>query len=284
MLKRRARVLASLGGLVVAGALGMPWSARLSAWGAQGHHVVARIAWALMTPAARARASAILGGGQDVFVADATWADDVRPSRPETSNWHFVDIPVGAARYDAARDCRPSPQGDCIIAEIARLRADLADPQRSDAEKAEPLKFLIHFVGDLHEPLHDIDDHDRGGNDVHVDALRGADGRATNLHSVWDTGLINLSPETEAARAGRLLEDLRTHPADTTLDVVTWSEEGHAVAERVAYRFPGFSPAGPPRDAVALDAAYRDAARSAIDQQLERGGARLGALLDALLR
>lgn len=284
MLNPRARLLACLGGAALASALWMPWSARVSAWGAQGHHVVARIAWALMTPAARERASAILGGGPEVFVAAATWADEVRQARPETSNWHFVDIPVGDARFDAARDCRPSPQGDCIIAEIARLRADLGDRARSDADQAEPLKFLIHFVGDLHQPLHDIDDHDRGGNDVHVEALRGAEGRATNLHAAWDTGLINLSSETEAARAGRLLDDLRTHPVDTTLDVVKWSEEAHAVAERVAYRYPGFSPAGPPRETVALDAAYRDTALSVIDRQLERGGARLAALLNILLR
>ena len=281
---RRARVVTGASVVALAAMCWLPSSARLSAWGAQGHHIVARIAWAEMTPAARDRAAAILGGGQDAFVAAATWADDVRPTRPETANWHFVDIPVGQPRYDAARDCKPAAQGDCIIAEIERLRAALADAKRSDDEKAEPLKFLIHFVGDLHQPLHDIDDHDRGGNDVHVEALRGAEGRATNLHAAWDTGLINLSTETEAARAGRLIDDLKTHPADTTIDVVKWSEESHALAERVAYHYPGFSPAGPPHESVALDAAYRDVALARIDQQLERGGARLAALLNALWR
>jgi hypothetical protein len=249
-----------------------------------GHHIVARIAWARLTPAARDRAAAILGGGQDAFVTAATWADDIRSSRPDTANWHFVDIPVGEAHYEPARDCKPTEHGDCIVAEIARAEAGLADPMRSNADKAEPLKFLIHFVGDVHQPLHDIDDHDRGGNDVHVEALRGAEGRATNLHSAWDTGLINLSTETEAAHAARLLDDMNVHPPDTAVDVVKWSEEGHALAERVAYHYPGFSPAGPPHDAIALDAAYRDAALATIDQQLERGGARLAALLNSILR
>ena len=259
-------------------------SGRLSAWGAQGHHIVARIGWAEMTPAARERAASILDGGQDVFVADATWADDVRPARPETSNWHFVDIPVGETHYDAARDCKPTEHGDCIVAELARARAEVADPKRPDVDKAEPLKFLIHFVGDLHQPLHDIDDHDRGGNDVHVEALRGAEGRATNLHSAWDTGLINLSLEAEAAHASRLLDDMKAHPPDTTIDFVKWAEEGHALAERVAYHYAGFSPAGPPPGPIALDAAYREAALTTIDQQLERGGARLAAVLNAILR
>src|SRR4051812_42193507 len=73
-----------------------------SAWGAQGHHVVARIAWALLTPAARAACEQLIPGGFEGFVAAATWADEVRSARPETYNWHFVDIPVGDATYSAA--------------------------------------------------------------------------------------------------------------------------------------------------------------------------------------
>jgi hypothetical protein len=257
--------------------------ARLSAWGAQGHHVVARIAWGLLTPTARERASAILGGGQDDFVSSATWADDVRSQRPETANWHFVDIPVEAAHYEATRDCRPTEKGDCVVAEIGRARAEVADLRRSPEARAESLKFLIHFVGDIHQPLHDVDDHDKGGNDVRVTALRGEGGRATNLHSAWDTGLINLTDETEAARATRLSDDLAQHPVKTTGDAVAWAEEGHELATHVAYHYPGFSPAGPPIDPITLSSAYRTAALGTIDQQLERGGARLGAILNALL-
>jgi hypothetical protein len=260
-----------------------PNGVRLSAWGAQGHHIVARIAWGLMTSEARAQATTLLGGGMDAFIAAATWADDVRSLRPETADWHFVDIPVGAAHYDAARDCRPTDKGDCIIAEIARARAEVVDLRRSVEQRAESLKFLIHFVGDIHQPLHDVDDHDRGGNDVHVAALRGDAGRATNLHSAWDTGLINLETETEAARANRLADDLKAHPADITPDVVKWAEEGHELALRVAYHYSAFSPAGPPVDPIVLDASYRTAALATIDRQLELGGARLAALLNSAL-
>ncbi len=260
-----------------------PASVPLSAWGAQGHHIVARIAWALMTPSAKETATTILGGGADAFMASATWADEVRGARPETANWHFVDIPVSATHYDAARDCRPTQTGDCIVAAIARARAELADRSRPAAERGESLKFLIHFVGDAHQPLHDIDDHDRGGNDVHVAALRGDEGRATNLHSVWDTGLINLAEETEAARASRLLADLQGHPPAPVLDVVRWVEDGHALALSVAYHYPGFSPDGPPVAPVTLDAAYREAALATIDRQLALAGSRLAALLNSLL-
>ncbi len=256
----------------------------VSAWGAQGHHVIARIAWARMTPDARQRAGALLKGDMDAFVAAATWADDVRAERPETSNWHFVNIPVGETRYTAARHCRATAKGDCVIAEIGRARAALVESGGSNARKAEALKFLIHFVGDLHQPLHVIDNHDRGGNDVRVAALRRGNGAATNLHAVWDTGLINLSRETDVVRAERLLIDLASHHAPPGLDVVTWAEESHEVAVRVVYRYRGFSPAGPPTQAVVLDDAYRAAAMPAIDRQLQLGGLRLAALLNVLLK
>jgi hypothetical protein len=138
------RTRALVGAAIVAVVIGAP---RLSAWGAVGHHVVARIAWGLLTPAARAQATMLLGGGQDAFVAAATWADDVRSARPETYNWHFVDIPYGETRYDAARDCPPTERGDCVIAEIGRASADLADAGKTAVQRAEALKYLIHFVG-----------------------------------------------------------------------------------------------------------------------------------------
>jgi hypothetical protein len=270
--------------LVAATTLWLAGTGIVSAWGAQGHHVVARIAWALMTPLARERASALLDSqGMDAFVAAATWADDVRQDRPATYNWHFVNIHVSETTYDAARHCPATERGDCVVAAIARLRTELLDSSRSAALKAESLKFLIHFVGDMHQPLHTIDNKDRGGNDVKVEALRGEDGRATTLHGAWDTGLINLSDETEAARAERLIIDLASHPFAADLDVVKWAEGNHEVATQVVYRYPGFAPTGPPATAIALDPAYRMAAAKIIDRQLQLGGARLAALLNSLI-
>ena len=259
---------------------------RVSAWGAVGHHVVARIAWAHLTPPARDRVNELLkadGGGLDAFVRASTWADEVREARPETYNWHFVNIHVSEGRYDALRHCPAADRGDCVVAAIARARTGLVDAASSQGQRTEALKFLIHFVGDLHQPLHTIDNRDRGGNDVPVAALRGDEGRGTNLHAAWDTGLINLSPETESARAERLLIDLASRPVSIDLDVVKWVEANHDVAVRFVYRYPGFSAAGPPADPVRLDDTYRQAAAPVIDRQLQVGGVRLAALLNALL-
>ncbi|HXT68289.1 MAG TPA: S1/P1 nuclease [Vicinamibacterales bacterium] len=284
MLMTNAQSVRRIVGLVLLWAiLALGISTRVSAWGAVGHHIVARIAWAQMTPAARERATALLEGGMDAFVAAATWADEVRQERPETYNWHFVNIHVSEGKYDAARHCPASDRGDCVIAAIARLRTQVVDASRPASLRAEDLKFLIHFVGDLHQPLHSIDNKDRGGNDVRVEALRGEDGRATNLHAAWDTGMINLSPETEAARAERLLIDLASRPTSADLDTVKWAEGNHDIALKVVYRYPGFAPTGPPTNPVVLDEAYRKAAIEVIDRQLQLGGVRLAALLNSLL-
>jgi len=127
----------------------------------------------------------------------ASWADDVRDARPETSNWHFVDIPLAAPKYDAARDCKNDPKyGFCIVAELDRLRHELRCATGND--QVEALKFAVHFVGDIHQPLHTVLE-DKGGNDIAVDLLmRGFTcGRtcepseiATNFHAAWDFGLI----------------------------------------------------------------------------------------------
>ncbi len=252
----------------------------VGAWGAEGHHLVARVAWELMTPTAQKAATNILGG--DDFVASATWADDVRGQRPETSNWHFVDIPYEAKHYDPARDCLPSVKGDCVIAAIARARAMLIDTTVDANQRKEALKFLIHFVGDLHQPLNAIDNHDKGGYDVHVASLT-ATGRPTNLHSVSDSGILSLDKIDDAAHVQRLLADLKAHPAPSSMDVVQWAEESHDIAVRVTYNYPNFSPAGPPKDTITLDHTYVEAMEPILERQIALAGARLAMLLNSAL-
>jgi hypothetical protein len=174
----------------VAGAVAPPLG---FAWGHEGHQIVALIAEKNITPAALARAKAILGGAslEDV----ASWADDYRRDYPETGPWHYIDIPLADSRIDMAREC---PDGQCVIAQTERFLSVLKDPKPDRAAKAEALKFVVHFVGDLHQPLHDEDDRDKGGNERRVTFDRKID----NLHWVWDTGLlehIDRNPEELAA-------------------------------------------------------------------------------------
>jgi len=252
--------------------------ARPEAWGPDGHRIVARIALAHLTPRARLEIERVLAG--DDFIEAANWADQVRGDRPETYNWHFVDVPYGIDEYDPARDCPQLEGGDCVLAAIDRLRVVLGDPTADRLRRVEALKYLIHFVGDMHQPLHSITNADRGGNDVLVD-LGGE--QPSNLHAVWDRALVARRNLDEASFAKTLLDQLAERPtAAGPVDPRAWALESHAVAEQVVYRFPEFTPGRPPPRPITLDAAYWERAAPIVDQQLTRGGIRLAALLNAI--
>jgi len=151
------------------------------AWGLQGHQAVADIAWQGLSPVARQEATRLLAlePGQ-TLVSLATWADEHRG--PVTAPWHYLNFPRGQCRFDAARDC---PDGQCVVGAIDRQRAILAS-KATDAERLQALKYLVHFVADVHQPLHAGYQDDRGGNTVQLRFLM----RASNLHALWDKGLI----------------------------------------------------------------------------------------------
>ena len=129
--------------------------------------------------------------------AVASWADEYRSDHPETGPWHFVDIPLADSKIDMAREC---PNGDCIIAKTEHLLAVLRDPNVDKDAKGQALRFVIHFLGDMHEPLHDEDNGDEGGNRRDVIF----DGHPDNLHWVWDTGLLQHINRNPAALAAEL--------------------------------------------------------------------------------
>jgi hypothetical protein len=235
-----------------------------SAWGTTGHQIIAELAQRKLSAAAEKQVTTLLHGA--TLASVASWADDVRNSRPETARWHFVDIPRQATGYDARRDCVPEAQGDCVIAAIERFKRVLADEQRPEPERAEALKFIVHFVGDLHQPLHCIDDHDRGGNGVQVTLF----GQRTNLHAVWDSGLIGHAGLTAAAYATRL----EAVDVDAGGTPISWAEEAHRTAIDHAYLIPVDHD---------LEETYYDANRPIIDVQLARAGARLARLLNEIL-
>src|SRR6478672_10219234 len=121
----------------------------LFAWGTEGHSLIARIAAEQLTPAARARVLALLGPDKTLRSV-ASWADEVRRSRAESAPWHFIDIQITDSHLDMARDC---PKNDCVIAKIADFQKVLRDAAATPGEQREALMFIIHFVGDMHQPL-----------------------------------------------------------------------------------------------------------------------------------
>ena len=224
-----------------------------------------------MTGAALAKARDLLGG--NTIDSVASWADDYRHDHPETGPWHYIDIPLADSKIDLAREC---PNGDCVIAKTEQFLAVLRDPGADVAKKVEALKFVIHFVGDMHQPLHDEDDGDKGGNARHVIF----DGRPDNLHWIWDTGLlehINRNPETLAVELeSHITAEDRAEWVQGSIE--DWVLEGHRLAQTVAYGDLGSENPAP------ITPAYEQQADPVIELQLEKAGVRLAYLLNGTLK
>ena len=238
------------------------------AWGSEGHRIIAEIAEQYLQPETARQVRDLLAIENDTSLADvATWADQIRRQRSETAPWHFVDIPISAPAYDPARDC---PRGDCVVAKIEQLTTTLGDRAAAPRDRLEALKFVVHFVGDIHQPLHASDNNDRGGNGVRVEFM----GRRTNLHAVWDTGI--LAPAVNGdERAYALDLAKQITPADVsawqTGTPEQWANESHAIAVKVIY--------GELWHRGTLPASYEGAALPIVNVQLEKAGLRLAAVL-----
>jgi hypothetical protein len=201
----------------------------------------------------------------------------IRVQRPETAPWHYVNIPIHLATgepatYDANRDC---PNNDCVVAKIAHFDGVLADRQFPERERLEALKYLVHFIGDVHQPLHASNNNDRGGNEVAVTFM----GRQTNLHAVWDTGIIE--PAIGGDERGYALQlVLNIKDAERKLwpsrDPVSWANEAHEIAVAEIY--------GKLNHAGAIPESYEVQALSIVNEQLAKAGVRLAVVLNELLK
>lgn len=277
----RSLILAAMFACLLAG--------RASAWGPEGHSIVGEIAEPRLSPQAAQMVQKLLKGRSLASVA--SWADDYRDSHPATYNWHFVDIPLDADSYDPARDCKADAQkGDCIIAELARLRKDLRCA--TGEAQVEALKFAVHFVGDIHQPLHTVLEK-AGGNDINVDVfMRGLATCPTctaahmpgNLHLAWDVTLIDKTVWDWGAYVDRLedgwlrdapdakAEDPATnHTPITEATFIAWAEDTHKSARPAWYLRPA--------DDVLDDRYLRDV-QPILDRQLGLAGLRLARLLN----
>ena len=257
----------------------------LYGWGPEGHALVARIAEAELTPVVRARVLQILGPGS-TMESVASWADQIRNSRRETGPWHFIDIPIDKPHLDMARDC---PTGDCVVAKLEQFSKVLKDLATPPAQRREALLFIIHFVGDMHQPLHCSNNQDRGGNDVRIVF----DGRPGNLHSLWD-GVLLQRMGTEQALFPKMSQEAERHRKSWAKGTVRdWAEQNHKAAQKIVY---GKLPIAPKAPSVAVAAAlptappviingaYEHKADPLIAEQIEKAGVRLASLLNASLQ
>jgi nuclease S1 len=257
--------------LLAASALVVPFSSAnapgCGLWFDLGHRIVGDIAMMRLKPHTLAAARDLLGGQslQDASI----WADRIRGHRRNTSPLHYVNIPLTAQGYVPARDC---PRGQCIIAAIDSFTRVLGDSNKSRLLRAEALRFLLHLVGDLHQPLHVADNNDKGGNRTQVRF----DGRGTNLHKLWDGELIEHTGVSEAQYLQRLRTIMDSVPVAKfeVGTVVDWAMEGHRIARDLAYRLPSNRK---------LDTKYVNSSLRQVDPALVKAGVRLAHLLNTAL-
>jgi hypothetical protein len=200
-----------------------------SAWGREGHEIIAELAERQLTSDAKAELHRLLALEPELTLAAAsTWADTHRSST--TGPWHYVNFPRDSCRYQEARDC---PGGQCVVGAIERQTKVLSS-SAIDEERLKALKYLIHFVADVHQPLHAGYADDKGGNTFQLQAF----GRGTNLHALWDTGLIENRAGGPQGLRIELVAELKSNGSSRPLEPVQWAEESCRVVQRDGF-YPG---------------------------------------------
>ncbi len=166
-------------------------------WGREGHRIIGNIAAKLLTPKAAAAVKDLLG---EQTLADVSmWADEIERDRDYewASPLHYAHVDPGHDGFDLHRDC---PEKGCVVSAIIKYSHVLGDKSAPRQERIEALKFLIHFVGDIHQPLHVSHARDKRGNDTEVTFF----GEHTDLHSVWDSGMIRRAKQEDQSYAFNL--------------------------------------------------------------------------------
>jgi hypothetical protein len=290
-------------------------------WGCEGHQIVALIASQHLTTEARAAVYQLLKDHPidpalsrfcqptpaDPMADSATWADDSKRGE-KTGTWHYLDIPRGVEHADLMKYCAPvgdSKDGKdrpgCLLTGLQYELEILKDRNRPPAERATALRYVIHFIGDLHQPLHTTTNDDQGGNCTSVTLFE--DPKRANLHGVWDYGVIahylkqnNQTPQQMAAQLDQRYQSKGQKWLHDRIDFGAWIWEGHHLAEKVTYdklrpKLP-FAPAenGPGCAAerekttalkIDIDAKYATTAMPVIEQQLAKAGYRLADVLNS---
>jgi hypothetical protein len=248
------------------------------AWGPLGHSVVAELAQRHLSPAAEAEVERLLAPEHTRSLADvANWPDQIQDDPARAALWkqtrgqHYINFRGGSdCDYVPPRDCR---DGRCVVAALQYYVGVLGDRRQSDGARREALKFVVHFVGDVHQPLHAGYRDDKGGNTYQVQF----DGKGSNLHKVWDSGILysrGLDWQTYAQELDSATPAAMPPPiAPLDNPYAQWAEEScRATAQ------PGFYP-----DGHTIGPAYVEAELPQAELRLRQAGRRLANVLNLAL-
>jgi len=243
-------------------------------WGRLGHQTVAQIAEDRLSDAALNKIADILG--EDVSLADvAMWADEIKWGRPKTRPWHFIDVNIheNPNPSDLSDYC---PDGNCVTNQIGEWIKILKNPNNSQPQREEALKFIVHLVGDLHQPLHCSDDNDKGGNDKKVRFFK----RKVKLHALWDNVIESSGTEDPVTLARKLEDKINGQEAAAWKkgNAANWAIESWSIAKDVIY------PHYRDHEGEKLGKSYQNKMRPIAREQLAKAGVRLAELLEQALK
>ncbi|MBC8282711.1 MAG: S1/P1 nuclease [Nitrospinae bacterium] len=236
-------------------------------WGPQGHRVIGYVAEFNLVP----QTKKIIAEEFNIKnLADvANWADKVRKKSKHEKPWHYTNIKENEWTYVVLRDC---PDKNCVTEKIKEFSRALERKETPLAKRKDALKYLVHFVGDIHEPLHLGNRKDRGGGKIRLDYL----GRNVTLHYLWDGGLIDWEKESLLKYATHLNDKLVGSEKSKWLDahVDDWANESRSLALKYAY----------PLGSDGLSKVYIMRGRKILDQRMVQAGLRLAELLNRILK
>jgi hypothetical protein len=259
------------------------------AWGPAGHQLIADIASARLAHHAKQEVARLLQddldangqlSGRKTLASISTWADDYRrvPAGQSTGPWHYDNREVCESAESHVERC---PDGACASRALEREIHILADQSAAPRQRNEALKWVVHLVGDIHQPLHETENNDRGGNLVHVKFFGITEDvyGPLNLHGVWDTQIVDkLLAQTRGAKS--------VQSEWESGSIASWIAESHELGVRVTYgKLPKPLQCGqPPTEALELGEDYYAAAAPVVDMQLRKAGVRLAKILNDALR
>ena len=272
-------------------------SERALGWGNEVHRITGLMAQEMLTPRARIAVNQLLDGGD---LSDASMHMDIyraalKGEVPGSERWHFDNRPICGEPTALGTYC---PAGNCASAQLPRLFDVLSASTRSKAERLQALRFLVHIVADVHQPLHTADDNDAGGS-AKMMLMPGAL-MPRNLHLVWDVDLPKIATRglSEQQVAKDLIANHKGKFADWMRgDTALWMAQSYGIAKRLAYgKLPGFSCGeldgkttglrdGKPwtNEPLALPRDYVEGATGIIPILMAQAGARIGGMLNAAL-
>ncbi|HEY4289310.1 MAG TPA: S1/P1 nuclease [Puia sp.] len=245
----------------------------LVSWGVTGHRTVGKIAENHLTANAKTAVHDLLGA--ETLADVSTWADEVRnePAYKMTGSWHYINLPLGLSYSDFQKKVEGMSEAN-VYSALRQQEQILTDKSTTREQKIVALKFVVHFVGDLHQPMHVSRAEDKGGNSIQLNY----NGRGTNLHSVWDSKLI----EHEGGDYQQLAAKY-DHPSAAEIKqwqsdpMIKWIWESYTISSKLYAEVDAMK-------SRSIDDSYYTAHIGIVHERLEQAGVRLAGVLNTLFK